>query len=59
MCLMTIVGPPEFDRYAAACYTCPWSGPERWERIEASADAREHQQRRLASPKNERRKRPN
>lgn len=42
MCYVTIVGPPEFDQYAAACYACPWSGPERTSRFEASKDAREH-----------------
>jgi len=43
MCIVTVLGPPEFDQYAAACYSCNWAGPDRWERIDASNDAREHQ----------------
>lgn len=40
--LVTVLGPPEFDQYIAACHTCNWAGPDRWERKDASDDASEH-----------------
>lgn len=42
-CSVTVVGPPEFDKFIPACWTCPWTGPEYDEQMDASDAAKEHQ----------------